>query len=220
MRLLRGGGGGIDLVLRKGVFPYEWFDDIRKLDETEFPPIEAFYSSLTGEGISAGDYEHGLKVWEKMDFKIMREYHDMYCRVDVLQLANIMEYQRDRLMSTHGLDILHSFALPGFSWRAALKFTGQELELISEREMYDFIQKAKCGGISTVTHRYAKANNLYMGRIKGKTAKEIMKELRQRTKNERQFSVEMVCEYFPHFSVKEIKDLGREMSIGFSTPRR
>ena len=71
-------GGKFDLVLRKGVFRYEWFDDIRKLNETEFPPIEAFYSSLTEEGISAGDYEHGLKVWEKMGFKTMREYHDMY----------------------------------------------------------------------------------------------------------------------------------------------
>ena len=41
-----------------------------------------------------------------------------------------------------------------------------------------------------------------------------MKELQQRRKNERQFSVEMVCEYFLDFSVKEIKDLRREMSIG------
>ena len=40
-------GEMFDLVLRKGVFPYEWFDDIEKLNETEFPPIEAFYSSLT-----------------------------------------------------------------------------------------------------------------------------------------------------------------------------
>ena len=54
--------GKFDLVLQKGVFPYEWFDDIGKLDETEFPPIEAFYSSLTGEGISEEDYEHGRKV--------------------------------------------------------------------------------------------------------------------------------------------------------------
>ena len=33
-------GEMFDLVLRMGVFPYEWFDDIGKLDETEFSPIE------------------------------------------------------------------------------------------------------------------------------------------------------------------------------------
>ena len=142
-------GEKFDLVLRKGVFLYEWFDDIRNLDETEFPLKEAFYSSLTGEGVSVEEYEHGQNVKEKLDLKTMRDYLDFYCRVDVLQLADIMEYQRDRLMCTHGLDILHSFTLPGFSWRAALKFTGQELELISDRGMYDFIQKAKRGGIST-----------------------------------------------------------------------
>ena len=176
--------------------------------------MEAFYSSLTGKGISAEDYERGRNVWGKMGFKTMREYHDMYCRVDVLQLSDIMEYQRERLMATHGLDILHSFALPSFSWRAALKFTGQELELISDRPMYDFIQRAKHGGISTITHRYARANNPYMGRIRGKMPKEIMNELRQRTKNESQFSMEMVCEYFPDFSKRDIKDLRRRMSIG------
>ena len=80
--------------------------------------------------------------------------------------------------------------------------------------MYDFIQRAKHGGISTITHRYARANNPYMGRIRGKMPKEIMNELRQRTKNESQFSMEMVCEYFPDFSKREIKDLRRRMSIG------
>ena len=202
-------GEMFDLVLRKGVFPCEWFDDIGKPDETEFPPIEVFYSSLNGEGISEEDYKHGLNVWKKMGFKTMREYHDMYCRVDVLQFADIMEYQRERLMRTHGLDILHSFTLPGFFWRAALKFTGQKLELITDREMYDFIQEAKRGGISTITHRYTKANNPYVGKIRGKAPIEIMKVLQRQ-----QFSVEMVCEYFPDFSAKEIKDLRRKMKEG------
>ena len=154
-------GEKFDLVLRKGVFPYEWFDNIRKLDETQFPSIEAFYSSLTREGVSMEDYEHGQNVKEKLGLETMRDYHDFYCPVDVLQLADIKEYQRERLMRTHGLDILHSFTLPGFSWRTALKFTRQKLELISDREMNDFIQEAKRGGISTITHRYAKANNYY-----------------------------------------------------------
>ena len=61
------------LVLRKGVFPYEWFDGIKKLDEAEFPPIEAFYSSLSGEGIEKKDYEHGKKVKEVFGLKTMRD---------------------------------------------------------------------------------------------------------------------------------------------------
>ena len=45
----------------------------------------------------------------------MRDYHDFYCKVDTIQLADIMEHQRGRLMQTHGLDILHSYTPPGFS---------------------------------------------------------------------------------------------------------
>ena len=36
----------------------------------------------------------------------------------------------------------------------------------------------------------------------------------ERTKRERQFSVEAVCEYFPDFSAQEIKDLKRKMKNG------
>ena len=117
-----------NLVLRKGVFPYEWFDDIGKLDVTKIPPIESFYSSLTGKGIDAEDYSHAKKVRETFGLKTMREYHDFYCEIDTLQLADVFEYQRNRLMETHGLDVAHSYTLPGFSWKAALKYTEQVIE--------------------------------------------------------------------------------------------
>ena len=52
------------------------FDYIGKLDETGFPPIGAFYSSLTGKGIPVEDYEHGQKVWKKMGFNSVHLSHD------------------------------------------------------------------------------------------------------------------------------------------------
>ena len=152
-----------------------------------------FYSALNDEHISDEDYAHFLDVCDKFNLKTMRDYHDFYCKVDTVQLADIMEYQQDRLMETHGLDILHSYTLPGFSWKAALKYTGQELELISDRDMYDFIQEGKRGGISTIPNRYAKANNPYMGLIRNKLPIEIMQELGK------PFSVGSVCEYFQIF---------------------
>ena len=33
---------------RKGVFPYEWFDSVEKLEQTEFPDYECFRSTLRG----------------------------------------------------------------------------------------------------------------------------------------------------------------------------
>ena len=198
-----------DVLIRKGVFPCDWFTSIKNLEVDPKNLVkDDFYSALNDEHISDKDYAHFLDVCTKFNLKTMRDYHDFYCKVDTVQLADIMEYQRDRLMSTHGLDILHSYTLPGFSWKAALKYTGQELELISDRDMYDFIQEGKRGGISTIPNRYAKANNPYMGLIRNKLPIEIMKELGK------PFSVETVCEYFSDFSSDEVEDLEKKITDG------
>ena len=52
-----------DLLLRKGVYPYDYVDSPAKLTETSLPPQAAFYSVLNQEEISAEDYAHAEKVW-------------------------------------------------------------------------------------------------------------------------------------------------------------
>ena len=47
-----------NLLIRKGVYPYEYMDSWDKFDETSLPSTEKFYSKLTGSGISDEDYEH------------------------------------------------------------------------------------------------------------------------------------------------------------------
>ena len=54
----------LSLLIRKGVYLYEYMDSPEKLKETELPPKEAFYSRLNDEGISDEDYEHTRKVWK------------------------------------------------------------------------------------------------------------------------------------------------------------
>ena len=47
-----------ELLIRKGVFPYNWFDSIEKLNEEKIPNIEEFYSKLNDENITEEDYKH------------------------------------------------------------------------------------------------------------------------------------------------------------------
>ena len=59
-----------DMLLRKGVFPYDWINSLEKLDETKLPPKEAFYSKLNNSNITDDDFEHALKVWENLKSKL------------------------------------------------------------------------------------------------------------------------------------------------------
>ena len=74
------------LLLRKGVYPYEYMDSWEKFDETTLPAKEAFYSKLNLENISDEDYLHAQKVWVWKVFEIsnLGDYHDLYFQSDTL----------------------------------------------------------------------------------------------------------------------------------------
>ena len=50
-----------------------------------------FYSSLNGKVISDKEYQHVLKVWNKFEMKIMKDYQNLYWKSDVLLLADVFE---------------------------------------------------------------------------------------------------------------------------------
>ena len=49
--------------LGKGHFPYEYMDDLQKLEDRVLPPQSAFFSQLKNEGISDADYARCQAVW-------------------------------------------------------------------------------------------------------------------------------------------------------------
>ena len=72
----------LDLIKRKGVYPYEYMDSIERFKETRLPPKESFYSSLNDKDISNEDYEHAKKVWNAFEMKSLEDYHELYNKTD------------------------------------------------------------------------------------------------------------------------------------------
>ena len=150
------------LMLRKGVYPYEYMDSFERFSETSLPPKEAFYSTLTRSHITDKDYEHAKKVWEAYGCETLGDFHDIYLATDILLLVDVFESFREMRMEKYGLDPAHYYTTPGFAWDALLKMTNKELELFTDYDMHIYIDKGMRGGISTVDDRYAKANNPYL----------------------------------------------------------
>lgn len=109
------------LLLRKGVFPYDYFDNILKLDEPNLPTQSCFFSELNQESCSDEDYKHAQTVWSVFKCKTFKDYHDIYLQTDVLQLADVFENFRKMSLKTYRLDPAHYFTSPGLAWDAMLR---------------------------------------------------------------------------------------------------
>ena len=82
--------------------------------------------------------------------KTMKDYHDLYLKVDVLLLACAFETVRIEFINSFELDPSHYLSTPGYSWDATLLFTGVHLKLISDIEKYQFVKYRIRGVISMI----------------------------------------------------------------------
>ena len=151
----------LDLMARKGVYPYDYMDSFDKFND-KLPRKDEFYSIFNDEHISDEDYQHAQSVWNTFCLKTMGEYHDLYLKSDILLLADVFENFRKTCMQYYKLDPCHYFTSPGLSWDAMLKMTDIKLELMTDIDMFQFIEKGMRGGISYIANRYGIANNKYM----------------------------------------------------------
>jgi hypothetical protein len=150
-------------VIKKGVFPYDWWDNEEKMSFTDLPSKECFYSTMNDEHISDADYLRAKLVWRKFNCKTMKDYHDLYLKCDGLLLADIFEKFRDASINTYKIDPAYFVSLPSYAWDAMLLSTKTELELFTDPNMYLFVEKGIRGGISMITHRHMRANNKHLG---------------------------------------------------------
>ena len=124
------------LLLRKGVYPYEYMDRWKRFNETELPSKDKFHSKLNLEDISADDYAHAINVRNTFNISSLGEYHDLYVKLDTALLADVFENFRDKHIETDKLDPAYFLTTQGLSWWACLKKAGVKLELLTDEDMF------------------------------------------------------------------------------------
>ena len=157
------------LLLRKGVYPYEYMNDFSKFKEKSLPNKESFYNKLNQENVTDNDYKHAQQVWYTFNIKNLGKYHDLYVQSDTLLLADVFENFRNMCKKEYRLDPTHFVSAPGLAWQACLKETKVKLELLIDINMLLMFEQGIHGGICQSLHRYATANNKYMKNFNKKT---------------------------------------------------
>ena len=139
---------------QKGFFPYEWVDDLSKLDAAELPPHCAFYSKLKCTNISVEDYAYCQKVWKDKNMTTMKDFLIWYNNLDVAPFLDVVEkmfaFYQERCMDMFKCAI----SVPGLSLRylfmTLYSDTGNYFSLIDEtnKDLYYTIKDNIVGGPS------------------------------------------------------------------------
>ena len=128
-KLCRNNAQKFMLLLRKGVYAYEYMDSMNKFNEKELPTIDKFYSSLSNSNISKDDYNHAKKVWDLFKINNLGEYHDLYVQADTAQLSNVFENFRYLCLKDYDLDPTYFVSTPSLAFEAMLKMTKAKVQL-------------------------------------------------------------------------------------------
>ena len=144
--------------LHKGHFPYEYMDNLRKLDDCALPPQAAFFSRLKNEGISNDDYARCQAVWRDNGMETLREYLIWYNNRDVTPFLDAIAkqagfYKHQNIdmfkdgISVPGLSLLHLFNdLPNDTYFTVFNRTNSDL--------HELVKDNIVGGPAIIFHRY------------------------------------------------------------------
>ena len=94
--------------------------------------------------------------------KKMKEYHDLYLKCEVLLLANVLEKFWNGSLSKYWLCRCHYLSAPALSWDGMVNMTKDELDAISDVDMYLFFEKGMRGWYSYISKWHSKVNNKYL----------------------------------------------------------
>ena len=106
------------LLLRKGVYPYEYMDSWERFHETSLPDKEAFYSHLNMKGTKDVDYRQVKRIFKEFHIKNLGEYHDLYVQSYTLLPSDVFENFTNKRIEIYKLDLAHFLSAPGLAWQA------------------------------------------------------------------------------------------------------
>ena len=143
-----------ELLNEKTCFPYEFITKENIYNEN-LPPIEDFYSSLKLDGVSEEDYDKTLEIYDKLNCKNIKEYLDIYLKLDICLQTDIFNVFRNTIWNKFEIDCSKYITSCSLSLDLMLKYTGVKIELIRDISIFDYVNSSLLGGICIASQNIA-----------------------------------------------------------------
>ena len=143
-----------ELLNEKTCFPYEFITKENIYNEN-LPSIEKFYSSLKLENITKEDYDKTLEIYEKLNCKNIKEYLDIYLKLDICLQADIFNVFKNCIWDKFQIDCSKYITSCSLSLDLMLKYTGVKIELIRDISIFDYVNLSILGGICIASQNIA-----------------------------------------------------------------
>ena len=121
----------------KTAFPYEGLTKENIYDK-ELPSIDKFYSSLKLQNISQKEYDKTLEIYKKLKCKIVKDYLEIYMKLDICLQADIFNAFRNTIWNKFEIDCSKYITSCSLSFDLMLKYTEVKIELFKDITMFDY----------------------------------------------------------------------------------
>ena len=153
---------------KKLAYPYQYFNSINDYQKpVDNLKKEDFFSKLKNDYPEDDEIERTKKIIKLFKIKDGEELTKLYCKSDVILLADVFENFVKVSTKEYKIVPLYCVSLPGYTYQCALKYTDIKLQTLQDKDLILLIENKIRGGISSVMgDRYVKSDEnkkiLYM----------------------------------------------------------
>ena len=133
-----------DLLLSKQEFCYSYISSGQILDEPSLPAYEKWNEGFRFQEIyEKKDYDKAVRVFDLFQCRTIGQYLDLYLTIDLVLMELVFLEWREFGLTNFGLDMLHTYSLPSYSYQVWLYQSKPNIDLLTNYRMLRIFERGK-----------------------------------------------------------------------------
>ena len=138
------------LFTKKLPYPYDYFEILEDYEKDINLLTEKDYYSKLNKMPSSIEIQKTNEIIKKLAIKNGRQLPEIYCKADIILLADIFENFIKNTYEEFKINPLYNISAPGLTWSAGLKYSKVKSERIQDIDLFKFLERGIRGEISTI----------------------------------------------------------------------